>query len=317
MKVIVTGATGFIGTRLVERLHQRGDQVTVLARNPQSAMVLFPSARFPNVTIVGYDPINENLSDATAPLPLWYEALNGCDGVINLAGAPIAGERWTTRTRQKILDSRIVTTKALVNALSKLAVKPKVMISGSAIGYYGTDPDKVFEEYNFNGKDFPAQVCREWEAAAAPVKDLGMRLVTLRTGIVMGATGGALAKILPIFQLGAGGILGTGRQWFSWIHRDDLVNLILICLTDDRYAGPVNGTAPEPVTNREFTETLAQVLGKLAILPTPAVVLNLVFGESANLLLEGQRVIPRKAIANGFEFQYHDLKSALTQVIRG
>ncbi|MFN7714869.1 MAG: NAD-dependent epimerase/dehydratase family protein, partial [Pseudanabaenaceae cyanobacterium] len=181
MKVIVTGATGLIGTRLVERLHQRGDQVTVLARNPQSAMVLFPSARFPNVTIVGYDPINENLSDATAPLPLWYEALNGCDGVINLAGAPIAGERWTTRTRQRILDSRIVTTKALVNALSKLAVKPKVMISGSAIGYYGTDPDKIFEEYNFNGQDFPAQVCREWEAAAAPVKDLGIRLVALRT----------------------------------------------------------------------------------------------------------------------------------------
>ncbi len=315
MKIIVTGATGFIGTRLVERLHQKGEQITILVRNPQNAARLFTSDQFPNVTIVKCDPVNENASDALSHP--WCDALEGCDALINLAGAPIAGERWTSRTRQQILDSRVITTKALINALGKFAVKPKVMISGSAIGYYGTDPAQTFEEYNFNGNDFPAQVCREWEAAAAPAKELGIRLVILRTGIVMGATGGALAKILPIFQLGAGGILGTGQQWFSWIHRDDLVNLILTCLTDDRYMGPVNGTAPTPVTNREFTATLAQVLGKLAILPTPAVVLNLVFGESANLLLEGQRVIPRKAIANGFSFQYPDIKSALTQIIRG
>ncbi|MEI6429435.1 MAG: TIGR01777 family oxidoreductase [Pseudanabaena sp. ELA607] len=311
MKIIVTGATGFIGTRLVERLHNQGNQITVFARDPQKAQRLFPSHLLPLVTVVGYDPIRESQTDAA----LWQEALNGCDGVINLAGAPIAGERWTSQTRQRILASRVVTTTALVAALGKLAIKPKAMISGSAIGYYGTDPSKIFEEYNFSGTDFPAQICQQWEAAAEPVTNMGIRLVKLRTGIVLG-NGGALAKILPIFQLGLGGILGSGKQWFSWIHCDDLVNLIVTCLTDDRYRGPVNGTAPQPVTNQEFTQALAQVAGKLAILPTPAAVLLLVFGESANLLLEGQQVIPRKAIANNFAFQYPDITGAVTQVIK-
>ena len=260
MKIVVTGATGFLGIKLVERLHALGDRIVVLARNPQKANRQFPQEFFPNIEVVGYTPLL--LGD-------WATAISGSDAVINLAGEPLAGVRWTDQRKQEIRDSRILTTKVLVEAIAKADVKPQVLISGSAIGYYGTSFDKTFDEYSYAGNDFLANVCKDWEAAAEPVNGLGVRLVKLRTGIVLGL-GGAIAKMLPIFQVGGGGKIGTGKQWFSWIHRDDLVELIIFALTNAQLTGVLNGTAPKPVNNAAFTIAFARAIKRPAFLPVPA-----------------------------------------------
>ncbi len=304
MKIVVTGATGFVGIKLVERLHALGDRIVVLARNPQKANRQFPQEFFPNVEIIGYNPLS--LGD-------WTTAISGSEAVINLAGEPLAGVRWTDQRKQEIRDSRILTTKILVEAIAKADVKPQVLISGSAIGYYGSSLDKTFDEYSYAGNDFLANVCKDWEAAAEPVTGLGVRLVKLRTGIVLGI-GGAIAKMLPIFQVGGGGKIGTGKQWFSWIHRDDLVELIIFALTNAQVTGAFNGTAPQPVNNTDFTIAFAKTLKRPAFLPVPAAALVLLFGESATVLLDGQRVLPHKAEINQFKFKYPDINSALVQI---
>jgi len=304
MKIVLTGATGFVGVKLVERLQALNHQIIVLARNPQKAANQFSKALFPNVEIVGYDPLKSGD---------WAEAIAGSNAVINLAGEPLAGVRWTDKRKQEIRDSRILTTKILVEAIAKASVKPEVLISGSAIGFYGTSLDQSFDEYSDGGQDFLANVCRDWEAAADGVTDLGVRLVKLRTGIVLGM-GGAIAKMLPIFQVGGGGKIGSGKQWFSWIHRDDLVNLILFTLTNSQIVGVLNGTAPQPVTNDDFTVAFAKAIKRPAFLPVPAAALILLFGESAIVLLDGQRVLPKKAEINKFVFRYPDIDAALTEI---
>jgi uncharacterized protein len=304
MKIVVTGATGFVGVKLVERLHALGDRIVVLARNPQKATRQFPQNAFPNVEVIGYTPLE--LGD-------WAKEISGSDAVINLAGEPIAGVRWTDRRKQEIRDSRILTTKVLVEAIAKAGVKPQVLISGSAIGYYGTSFDKSFDEYSNAGDDFLSNVCKDWESAVEGVTGLGLRLVKLRTGIVLGM-GGAIAKMLPIFQVGGGGKIGTGKQWFSWIHRDDLVELIIYALKNDQIAGALNATAPQPVTNEEFTVAFAKTIKRPAFLPVPAAALILIFGEGATVLLDGQRVLPHKAEINKFAFNYPDIDSALRQI---
>ncbi|NUN64048.1 TIGR01777 family protein [Pseudanabaena biceps] len=311
MKIVLTGATGFVGTKLVERLQAnclqnggQGDRIIILARNAIKASKLFAKADFPNVEVVGYDPFKlGNLA----------EAISGSDAVINLAGEPLAGVRWTDTRKKQIKDSRILTTKVLVEAIAQTKEKPQVLISGSAIGYYGTSLDKSFDEYSSAGNDFLSDICKEWEAAAAVVTGLGVRLVKLRTGIVLGM-GGAIAKMLPIFQVGGGGKIGSGKQWFSWIHRDDLVDLIIYALNNDQVSGALNATAPQPVTNDQFTKSFAKTLNRPAFLPVPAAALVLIFGEGATVLLDGQKVLPKKAEMNKFIFKYPDIDSALTQI---
>ena len=304
MKIVVTGATGFVGVKLIERLQALGDRIVVLARNLAKANRQFPQEFFPNVEVVAYTPLV--LGD-------WAKVISGSDAVINLAGEPLAGVRWTEQRKQEIRDSRVLTTKVLVEAIAQAEIKPKVLISGSAIGYYGTSGDKSFDEYSGIGTDFLANICRDWEAAADLVTDLDVRLVKLRTGIVLGM-GGAIAKMLPIFQVGGGGKIGSGKQWFSWIHRDDLVELIIYALQNEQITGAINATAPEPVTNEGFTIAFAQAIKRPAFLPVPAAALILLFGEAATVLLDGQRVLPHKAKINKFNFQYPNIDSALGQI---
>lgn len=304
MKIVLTGATGFVGVKLVERLHALGNSIVVLARNSQKAVRQFPQEAFPNVEVVSYTPFE--LGD-------WAKVISGSDAVINLAGEPLAGVRWTDKRKQEIRDSRILTTKVLVEAIAQADVKPQVLISGSAIGYYGTSLDKSFDEYSSAGDDFLANVCKDWEAAADVVTGLGVRLVKLRTGIVLGM-GGAIAKMLPIFQVGGGGKIGTGKQWFSWIHRNDLVELIIFAVNNAQITGALNATAPKAVNNEDFTFALAKAIKRPAFLPVPAAALILVFGEGATVLLDGQRVVPHKAEINKFTFQYPDIDKALGQI---
>jgi uncharacterized protein len=311
MRVIVTGATGFVGVRLVEQLHTLGNSLVVLARNPEKAARQFSPEIFPNVEIVGYTPLK---------LGAWTNAIAGADAVVNLAGTPIVDRRWSSKRKQEIIESRAGTTKILVEAIQSVAVKPKVLVSGSAIGYYGNptpqnQTSQDFDESSLAGKDFLAEVCVAWEAAADLVANAGVRLVKLRTGIVLDSGGGTLAKILPLFQLGLGGKIGSGKQWFSWIHRDDLVGLILFAIANPEIVGGVNGTAPNPVTNAELTATLAKNIGRPAFLPVPAIALSTLLGESATLVLDGQRVLPQKAMQNQYSFAYPELESALRQIL--
>lgn len=305
MKVAITGATGFVGSRLVERLHAEGHQVLVLTRNPGAAQKVFPNSAFPNLEIIAYNP-KESGS--------WQEALGGCDGVVNLAGEPIAESRWTPQRKQEILNSRQIGTQKIVEAIAKADPKPSVLVNASAIGYYGTSETATFDEASSSGDDFLAQVCQAWEAEAQKVKATGTRLVILRLGIVLGM-GGAIAKMITPFQLYAGGPIGTGRQWFSWIHRDDVVNLILQALTRPDIEGVLNATAPNPVRMAEFCQTMGQVLNRPSWLPVPGFALEALLGDGAMVVLEGQQVLPKRTKACGFEYQYPTVKQALEAIL--
>lgn len=305
MKVAVTGATGFVGSRLVERLQQEGHQVLVLTRNPERARRLFPTAKFSSVEIVSYQPLESGD---------WQAQLSGCEGVVNLAGAPIAESRWTPERKQEIVDSRKLGTEKIVEAIAQASPRPVVLVNSSAIGYYGTSETATFDETSPAGTDFLAQVCRDWEAAAAQVKQFGTRLVILRTGIVIGK-GGAIAKMVPPFQIFAGGPLGTGKQWFSWIHIDDLVSLILTALTQSSLEGVFNATAPQPVRMVELCQTLGEILNRPSWLPVPAFALEALLGDAAKVVLEGQQVLPKRAEATGFNYQYPTVKQALKNAL--
>ncbi len=307
MKVAIAGATGFVGSRLVERLHSEGHSVLVLARDSERAQRVFPASAYPNLEIVAYTPAESGD---------WQTSIAGCDSVVNLAGVPIAEEKWTPARKQAILDSRKLTTAKLVEAIALVNPKPSVLVSTSAIGYYGTSETAEFDETSPAGDDFLAAVCQEWEAAAQPVKDMGTRLAILRFGIILGK-GGALAKMLPPFKLFAGGPIGTGKQWFSWIHRDDVINLILYALQNPQIEGVLNATAPNPVRMNEFCETLGAVLQRPSWLPVPAFALEFLLGDGAKVVLEGQKVLPKGTLASGFQYQYPTLKLALEEILSG
>ncbi|MGA7937488.1 MAG: TIGR01777 family oxidoreductase [Kovacikia sp.] len=304
MKVVITGATGFVGSRLVERLQAEGHHPIVLTRNFAHAERVFPKSAFPNLEIVVYTPTESGE---------WQQAIAGCDGVVNLAGEPIS-ERWTPDHKQKILASRKLGTQKIVAAIGQATPRPSVLVNASAIGYYGTSETATFDETSPPGDDFLAKVCQEWEAEAQKVKDFGVRLVILRSGIVLGM-GGALAKMIPPFKLFAGGPIGTGRQWFSWIHREDLVNLILQALTQPTLEGCFNGTAPNPVRMAEFCTTMGEVLHRPSWLPVPGFALEALLGDGAKVVLEGQQVLPKRTQLIGFQYQYPTVKQALEEVL--
>lgn len=305
MKVAVTGATGFVGSRLVERLQQEGHSVLVLTRNPERAKRVFPSSVSSGLEIVGYTPTKSGV---------WQQAISGCDGVVNLAGAPIADERWTPQRKQEILESRSTATQKLVEAIAQANSKPSVLVSASAVGYYGSSETALFDENSPSGRDFLANVCLAWEAAAQQVQEVGTRLVILRLGIVLGM-GGALGKMLTPFKLFAGGPLGSGHQWFSWIHREDLVNLILFSLTNSSVEGVLNATAPNPVKMDQLCHALGEVLHRPSWLPVPDFALEMLLGDAAQVILQGQQVVPKRTLSYNFNYQYPTVKPALEEIL--
>ncbi|MBW4663649.1 MAG: TIGR01777 family oxidoreductase [Chroococcus sp. CMT-3BRIN-NPC107] len=304
MKVAITGATGFVGSRLVERLHYLGHHLLVLTRNVTMAQKTFSSSKFPNVEIVAYTPDSSG----------WQQAISGCDGVVNLAGEPIADGRWTAERKQEILQSRKVGTQKIVEAITHANPKPQVLVNASAIGYYGTSENAIFDETSAAGSDFLAQVCLDWEAEAQKVVNAEVRLVIIRLGIVLGK-GGALDKMVTPFKLFAGGPIGTGKQWFSWIHRDDLVNLIIQALTRPDITGVLNGTAPNPVRMNELSQTMGQVMNRPSWLPVPGIAIEALLGDGAIVVLEGQQVIPKRPLDYSFDYQYPMLTEALKDIL--
>lgn len=305
MRIVVAGGTGFIGRMLCQRLANAGHTVTVLTRNPEKARTtLYHAVRI--VPWQGFRGPTEELS----------KALGECDVVINLAGSPVADGRWTPQTKDLLRQSREGTTTAIVTTLAKLKTRPVLLMNASAIGYYGSHGDEELTEETPSGDGFLASLCREWEGAARAAERLGVRVVMPRIGVVLGKDGGALTKMLPIYRFGLGGPLGHGKQWMSWIHLDDLVELLMF-LMNNAAGGPVNATAPHPVTNAEFSKTLGQTIGRPAFLRTPGFVMKLVFGDMADeLLLTGQRVIPHRAQSSGFHFRFPFIAGALDDVLR-
>lgn len=305
MKVAVTGATGFVGSRLVQRLHDAGHHIKVLTRNPERAKKVFPSFAFKQVEIVGYTP--QVSGD-------WQAEISGCDGVINLAGEAIS-ERWTAERKREIMNSRVVGTEKLVEAIGKAEVKPNVLVSASAIGFYGTSETAEFYETSEPiQEDFLSQVCHDWEKAADKVTTYDTRLVTVRIGIVLGM-GGAIAKMLTPFRLYAGGPIGSGKQWFSWVHRDDLVSLFIQGLNDDTMSGVYNGTAPHPVRMSEMCDALGKVMNRPSWLPVPDFVIETLLGDGAVVVLEGQKVLPERTQSTGFSYAYPKVETALREIV--
>jgi uncharacterized protein (TIGR01777 family) len=304
MRVAITGATGFIGRRLVDRLLADGRDVVALTRDATRAQ----AALLPACRAVRWDPDAGAVDSA---------ALREIDAVVHLAGESVAGGRWTAARKRAIRDSRVLGTRALVRALGELpaATRPRALIAASAIGIYGDRGDVELDETALPGDDFLAEVCSAWEAATRAAADLGIRIAIVRIGIVLGRDGGALGKMLPLFRRGLGGRLGSGRQWMSWIHVDDLVALFVRALDDANVAGVLNGAAPRPVTNADFTRTLATALARPAIFPAPAFALRLALGEMATLLLASQRVVPRAALAREFRFGHSELATALADLL--
>ncbi|MGY2765331.1 thylakoid membrane protein ThyD [Thermostichus sp. MS-CIW-26] len=303
MRIVITGGSGFIGRRLVARLLEQGDQVLVLTRRLEQARRILGES--PSLKLLPYDPYQPQA---------WAAALEGYEGIVNLAGEPLASSRWTETKKKEIRRSRVETTQALVQALASLNQKPQVMISSSAVGYYGSHPaGEPLTETDPPAQDFLAEVCQAWEAAARPVEELGIRLAILRTGIVLGPDGGALGQMLAPFQFFIGGTIGSGKQWLSWIHREDWVSLV--CFLLEQGSGVFNATAPNPVQMEEFCRTLGQVLGRPSWLPVPELALELLLGEAAQVVLTGQKVIPQAALQMGFTFQYPQLKEALRQIL--
>jgi uncharacterized protein (TIGR01777 family) len=299
MKVLITGGLGFVGTQLSIRLLERGHQITVVDRSPEA------HEHMP--TEVQYVP-----GDTTAQGP-WQEEVADQDGIINLAGASIFN-RWNTKTKKLMYDSRVLTTRNLVEAMP--GKKGTVLCSTSAVGYYGFRGDEEVTEEGTPGDDFLASLCVDWENEANKAADKGIRVAITRFGIVLGKTGGALGQMIPAFKRFVGGPLGSGNQWFSWIHMEDLLNAFLFVFENQEISGPVNFCSPHPVQNRDLAKALGKVLSRPSFLTTPGFMLKLVMGEFGLVLLEGQRVIPGKLLQHGFAFRYPTISEALEEVIR-
>ena len=301
MKVVITGATGFVGQVIVKQLLAAGDEVIVLTRNvARAAISLGSSCRY------------YQWDDAESLPPL--EALEGADGVINLMGESIA-KRWDEQHKKRVYNSRINGTRKLVEAIEKLNHKPKVLVSTSAIGIYGNRGSEEINESSTLADDFLGKVCKDWENEANKARNHAVRVAIIRVGIVIGKGGGALAQMLPVFKLGGGGPLGSGKQYMSWIHIDDLASMYVEALKNNDIKGVLNGTSPYPVTNAEFTKVLGKVLRRPAFLPAPAFAIKLAFGEMSQILLEGQKVLPVKFKEAKFRFRIPTLEMALKETI--
>lgn len=302
MKLILTGGTGFIGKALTEALIRRGHDLTVLTRRQAKADE-------PRVKpfYLYWDPPAGGV---------WEKAVQSADGIINLAGEPVAKKSWTDAQKKKILESRVLTTRAIVQAMEGNEAKPKFLINASAIGYYGDRKDEVLTEYALPGNGFLAEVCKAWEAEADRAETSGNRVVILRFGMVLEKDGGALGKMLPVFRYGLGGPLGDGKQWVSWIHRRDLIELILFSADTASVRGALNATAPVPVRMKEFAKALGSVLHRPAIFPAPAFLLKKVLGEMSELMLSSQKALPLKAQECGFRFAFPVLNEALASCLK-
>ncbi len=305
----VTGATGLIGPALVAVLAERGAQVTVLSRDPERVPERFASGGARGAGAV--EGVRWELMNEPAPAA----ALAGRDAVVHLAGENVA-QRWTSKARRAIRESRVTGTRHLVEGLRAADPRPPMLLSASAIGYYGARGEEPLDEDAPGGEDFLAEVCADWELEAARASQLGVRVVQLRTGVVLDRDGGALAKMLPAFRLGVGGPVAGGRQYISWIHREDEIGIMLAAITDERWSGAVNATAPEPRSNRDFSRTLAGVLKRPSWLPVPEAALRLLYGEMAGIVTTGARVVPAKALVLGYEFKHPRLQEALRSALR-
>ncbi|MBK9714684.1 MAG: epimerase [Kouleothrix sp.] len=328
-RVVVTGATGMIGRALCKELIAKGYQVVAFSRNPQSARRAVPGAA-------------EYVAWTASESGAWAGAIDGAHAVVHLAGASLFGKRWTAEYKREIVDSRVIGTRGLVQAMARAQTKPRVFISGSAVGYYGPSGDAKLDERAPLGGDFLArEVCAGWEHEADQAEALGVRTVIFRSGVVIG--GGEEPMGLPIdlrgaslsrpgiilktedgafpllampFYFFAGGPILPGTQWFAWIHLDDTIGLLLLALEDERVRGPLNATAPESQTNREFARTLGRVMGRPSIMPVPGFALKLLLGEMADMITTGQRVLPKKALDLGYTFKYPSSEQAIRQILR-
>jgi uncharacterized protein (TIGR01777 family) len=296
MNVLVTGATGFVGRAVCSRLAADGHDIVIVSRNGPAAQARMPHAR----AAFSWDP-------STGPTPA--EAFEGVDAIVHLAGESVAG-RWTEAKKRAIRESRVIGTTNLVDGLSRAGTRVSVLVSVSAIGYYGDRGDDVLRESEPVGRGFLAQVCRDWEAAAVAAGELGVRVVTPRLGIVLGRSGGALAAMIRPFRLGLGGPLASGRQWWSWIHLDDVAGLVAWCLQEP-LSGALNATTPEPVRQAAFARALGRAVGRPAVLPAPAFALRALLGGFSSELLSSRRVHPARALEQGYRFRYTSIDQAL------
>jgi uncharacterized protein len=307
VQVTVTGATGLVGRWLLEALAARGARVTVLSRDTDRARSTLSAADDASVRAVRWDPLTE-------PAP--PDALAGADAVVHLAGEPIA-QRWSSRVRSAIRESRVRGTAHLVSGIERADPRPQTLISASAVGYYGPHGEEPLDESAPPGSDFLAQVCLAWEAEAQRATELGLRVALMRTGVVLDPGAGALAKMLPPFRLGIGGPVAGGRQYISWVHPADVAAMIVAAIEDERWSGPFNATAPEPLTNRDFSHALGRALARPAFTPVPALALRLRYGEMADIVTSGSRAMPAKALVLGYEFEHPALDGALRAALAG
>ncbi len=297
MKILVTGSTGLVGSALLPLLSKRGEQVFRLVRTSSPA----------NKNEISWDPESQKMD---------LKALEGMEAVVHLAGENIASGRWTEEKKTKIRKSRVQGTSFLAGALAQLSMPPKVFVTASAVGYYGNRASEILNERSSSGEGFLAEVCREWEEAALPATQKGIRVVHLRFGMILTPSGGALAKMLPPFKMGAGGYLGKGTQYMSWVSIDDVVHIVAHVIKKETLQGPVNVVSPHPVTNKDFTKILGRVLSRPTLFPMPEAVIKLAFGEMAKeLLLASTRVEPAALAASGYSFQHPDLELALRSLL--
>jgi len=309
MKLLLIGCSGFIGKELMPRLIKAGHQIILVTRRKISPKPI--KMHNHELEIIRLDP-SDSVNWSQGPL---LKAINNVQAVINLAGEPIGEKRWTQEQCEKISNSRVNTTRSLINAINQAKNKPNILINASAIGSYGTSQEELFNEDSPYGSDFLANLCKEWEDAAYKKSNL-TRLVILRIGIVLGSEGGALKKMLPIFKTGLGGPIGSGLQWMSWIHRTDICRIIEESLKTKKFSGVINCVAPEPVQMKDFSKQLGDCLGRPSLLNVPGPILKLLLGDGAKLVLEGQHVKSKKLSKLGFKFKYPELIQALNSIIK-
>jgi uncharacterized protein (TIGR01777 family) len=303
-RIIISGATGLIGKKLIAVLSEKGYSITVLSRNKNSAK-----------RILG-DKADIMEWDYTKPSDDIVEVINGSFSIINLSGASIAGKRWNEEYKKVIYDSRVLTAKKITEAISKCNSKPDSFISSSASGYYGLDGEESMTEDSPSGNDYLAKVCKDWESSAMEAEKYGVRAVCVRIAVVLDKNEGALLKLIKPFKFFIGGHLGNGKQWFPWIHIDDLVNLFIFSLENPGIKGGLNGAAPEQTRNKDFCKSLGKVMGRPGLFPVPEFALKIAVGEFATYLLTGRKIFPEKALRNGFKFKYDNLESALTNILK-